>query len=269
MIVFEGLSKCYRGSTKKAVDNLSFRVEAGEIFGFLGPNGAGKSTTIKCLTGILSFTEGNIKICDKDVKTDAIEAKRHIGYVPDEHITYEGLKAIEYINFIADVFGVSIEDRKERIARLSQLFGLEDRLNDSISSYSHGMKQKLSIISALVHDPDVWVLDEPMTGLDPQSAYNLKQLMLEHASRGKVVFFSSHVLDVVEKICTKVAIIDKGKLVAVGDIDALKKQQEDGSLEELFLNLTNIDDKKTDDTIRTPDLPQKKRGLFSKKDDLL
>ncbi len=271
MLTFKNLSKTYRGSEQKAVDNLTFTVNAGEIFGFLGPNGAGKSTTIKCLTGILAYEEGDIEVCGYNLKTQPIEAKHHIGFVPDEHITYEGLKAIEYVNFIADVFAVPEQDRVTRIAHLAELFGLEGRLNESISTYSHGMKQKLSIIAALVHDPDVWVLDEPMTGLDPQSAYNLKQLMAEHAKKGKVVFFSSHVLDVVEKICTKVAIIDNGRLLAVGDIKELKEQQEDSTLEELFLGLTTQADEKGEEDTSPPqvELPKPKKGLFSRKNDLL
>lgn len=275
MIEIEGLSKTYKGSGVKAVDDVTFTVNGGEIYGFLGPNGAGKSTTIKCLTGIFTYDAGTIRICGEDMKQNPIAAKKRIGYVPDEHITYEGLKGAEYVNFIADVFEVPQEERKERTEKLAALFGLSDRLNDSISSYSHGMKQKLSIIAALVHDPDVWILDEPMTGLDPQSAYNLKQLMAEHAAKGKVVFFSSHVLDVVEKVCTKVAVIDKGKLLAAASIEELKNKDGDESLEEFFLSLT----KQAEETFSeqpqiAPQPASKKRGLFGglfgrKDDDLL
>lgn len=273
MIEIKGLSKTYKGSGVKAVDDITFNVEGGEIFGFLGPNGAGKSTTIKMLTGIYNYDAGSIKICGVDMKEAPIEAKRHIGYVPDEHITYEGLRGAEYVNFIADIFGVPQEERKERTEKLAAMFGLTDRLGDSISSYSHGMKQKLSIIAALVHDPDVWILDEPMTGLDPQSAFNLKQLMAEHAAKGKAVFFSSHVLDVVEKVCTKVAVIDGGKLLTVSSIEELKNKDGDESLEEFFLNLTKQAETQQaeEQQAYVPPVQQKKRslfgGLFGKKDD--
>lgn len=275
MIEIEGLSKTYKGSGVKAVDDVTFTVNGGEIYGFLGPNGAGKSTTIKCLTGIFTYDEGTIKICGEDMKQNPIAAKKHIGYVPDEHITYEGLNGAEYVNFIADIFEVPPDERKERTEKLAALFGLSDRLNDSISSYSHGMKQKLSIIAALVHDPDVWILDEPMTGLDPQSAYNLKQLMAEHAAKGKVVFFSSHVLDVVEKVCTKVAVIDKGKLLAAASIEELRNKDGDESLEEFFLSLTKQAEETFSEQPRIAPQPvPKKRGLFGglfgrKDDDLL
>ncbi len=238
MIEIINLTKEYNNSKIKAVDNISFNVAGGEIYGFLGPNGAGKSTTIKCLTGILPFSEGHIKICGIDIKEEPVKAKTNIGYVPDEHIIYEGLTGLEYISFIADVFSVPTNERKERIERYAKLFDMQSNLNNKMSSYSHGMKQKISLISALVHEPKVWVLDEPMTGLDPQSSYNLKQLMAEHAKQGNVVFFSSHVLDVVQKVCTKVAIIDKGKLITVCDMKELKEKRADMSLEELFLNLT-------------------------------
>lgn len=238
MIEIINLVKEYRGGNVKAVDDVSFKVESGDIFGFLGPNGAGKSTTIKCMTGILPITEGHIKICGTNIAEEPVKAKMNIGYVPDEHIIYEGLTGFEYITFIADVFGVPNAERKDKIEKLAKLFEMDGKLNSKISSYSQGMKQKTSLIAALVHEPKVWVLDEPMTGLDPKSAFNLKQLMTEHAKEGNVVFFSSHVLEVVQKICTKVAIIDKGKLITICDMDELKSKREDMSLEELFLNLT-------------------------------
>lgn len=240
MLEINNLTKTYANSSVKAVDGLSLKIDGGEIFGFLGPNGAGKSTTIKCLTGILPFNEGNIKICGYDIKENPIEAKRRIGYVADEHILYDGLTGLQYVNFIADVFSVSSDERRERIEKYAPLFDMSDKMNDKISSYSHGMKQKISIISALVHEPEVWVLDEPMTGLDPKSSYELKRLMTERAESGKLVFFSSHVLEVVEKLCTKVAIINKGKTVTVCDIDELHERRSDLSLEELFLSLTGV-----------------------------
>lgn len=239
MIDIYMLSKTYSNSNVKAVEELTLKIGAGEIFGFLGPNGAGKSTTIKCLTGILPFSEGSISICGVNLKDEPVLAKSHIGYVADEHILYEGLTGLQYINFIADVFKVTAEDRKERIEKYAATFDMTDKLGQKISSYSHGMKQKTSVIAALVHEPEVWILDEPMTGLDPKSSYALKQLMIEHAGQGKLVFFSSHVLEVVEKLCTKIAIIDKGRLVTVCDMKELKEKRQDLSLEELFLGLTN------------------------------
>lgn len=238
MIEITNFSKEYKGSGKKAVDNISLKVDGGEIFGFLGPNGAGKSTTIKCMTGILPFKDGQINICGINISTDPVKAKMKIGFVPDEHVIYDSLTGFEYINFISDIFEVPINERKERVEKYTKLFDMEGKLGNKISSYSHGMKQKISIISALVHEPEVWILDEPMTGLDPQAAYNLKQLMIEHSNQGKVVFFSSHVLEVVEKICTKVAIIDKGKIISICDMKELGEKRSDISLEQLFLNLT-------------------------------
>lgn len=246
MIEISNLTKQYRGSSAKAVENLSLTINGGEIFGFLGPNGAGKSTTIKCITGILPYTEGHIRICGDDLAADSVKAKKHIGFVPDEHLLYEALTGLQYINFIADIYEVEASLRKERISKYEALFGMEGKLDNKISTYSHGMKQKTSLIAALVHDPEIWILDEPMTGLDPKSAYHLKQLMAEHAKSGKTVFFSSHVLDVVEKICTRVAIIDKGKLVTVCDMQELSEKRGDISLEQLFLTLTRSEGESND-----------------------
>ena len=237
MIEITNFSKTYRGSGKRAVDNLSFTVADGEIFGFLGPNGAGKSTTIKCITGILDYEEGSIVINGADVKSDPINAKKKIGYVADEHFLYEGLTGRQYVNFILDIFQVAKEEREAKIKEYAEIFEMSSHLDESVSSYSHGMKQKISLIATLSHSPEVFILDEPMTGLDPEGAFNLKQIMAKLASEGKTVFFSSHVLEVVEKICTKVAIIDDGKLVAVCDIQELKEKKE--TLEELFLKLTD------------------------------
>lgn len=238
MIQISNFSKTYSGSGVKAVDDISFTVSDGEIFGFLGPNGAGKSTTIKCMTGILSFSDGHIVINGSDIKDYPVEAKKKIGFVPDEHVIYEGLTGMQYINFIADVFDISNQNRKELMDKYLPLFGMQDKINDKISSYSHGMKQKVSILAALVHDPEVFILDEPMTGLDPQSSYELKTVMQDFAKSGKTVFFSSHILDVVEKLCTRVAIIDNGRLITVLDIKELKERRSDLSLEEFFLTLT-------------------------------
>ena len=242
MIEINGLSKSYKGSGRLALDSLSLTVNDGEIFGFLGPNGAGKSTAIKCMTGILSFTQGTVKICGVDMNVDPVGAKKKIGYVPDEHLLYEGLTGRQYVNFISDIFGVDKSRREELTKKYADEFGLSDRLDETISNYSHGMKQKIAVIAALVHEPDVFILDEPMLGLDPKSAYVLKKTMREYADNGKTVFFSSHILEVVEKICDRVAIIDGGKLIAVCDIQELKEKRSDMSLEQLFLTLTGGED---------------------------
>ena len=254
MIEINGLSKSYKGSGRLALDSLSLTVNDGEIFGFLGPNGAGKSTAIKCMTGILSFTQGTIKICGVDMNVDPVGAKKKIGYVPDEHLLYEGLTGRQYVNFISDIFGVDKSRREELTKKYADEFGLSDRLDETISNYSHGMKQKIAVIAALVHEPDIFILDEPMLGLDPKSAYILKKTMREYADNGKTVFFSSHILEVVEKICDRVAIIDGGKLIAVCDIQELKEKRGDLSLEQLFLSLTggegvfDIEDEPSDKT---------------------
>ncbi len=239
MLEISHLTKTYAGSHSPSVDNISFTVNDGEIFGFIGPNGAGKSTTIKCITGIISVTDGDVIVNGKSLKTNPLAAKADIGYVSDDHALYEGLTGIEYINFISDVFRVGAAEREERLNRLAALFSLEDAVKKQISTYSHGMKQKLNIIGALIHEPKIWILDEPMTGLDPKSAYNLKKLMREHADKGNIVFFSSHVLEVVEKVCDRIAIIDGGHLVTVCTLDELKARNVDRSLEELFLKLTD------------------------------
>ena len=242
MIEINGLSKTYKGTGLKALDSLCLSVNDGEIFGFLGPNGAGKSTAIKCITGILSFTEGSVKVGGVSLKDDPVAAKRQIGFVPDEHLLYEGLTGRQYIDFIADIFGVDKARRRGLTEKYAADFGLKERLDDVISDYSHGMKQKVAVIAALVHEPNVFILDEPMLGLDPKSAYILKKTMREYADSGKTVFFSSHMLEVVEKICDRVAIIDKGKLVTVCDMQELKEKRSDLSLEQLFLSLTGGED---------------------------
>lgn len=244
MIQISNFSKTYAGSGVKAVDDVSFTVGNGEIFGFLGPNGAGKSTTIKCMTGILGFSDGNIIISGADIRENPVEAKKKIGFVPDEHVIYEGLTGMQYIDFIADVFGVETARRKELMDSYLPRFGMKDKITEKIASYSHGMKQKISLLAALVHEPEVFILDEPMTGLDPQSSYELKNIMAEYAAQGKTVFFSSHVLEVVEKVCTRVAIIDNGKLITICDMKELKEKRSDLSLEELFLNLTRTSEGK-------------------------
>lgn len=248
MLEITNLVKKYKNSDKLAVDNVSFTVGEGEVFGFLGPNGAGKSTTIKCACGILPFDSGSIKICGHNIKDDAIAAKRNIGYVSDNHALYDRLTAREYLSFICDIYGVGVNDRRTRADKYLSLFELTEAYDTPIRSYSHGMKQKICVIGALIHNPKLWILDEPMTGLDPKSAYELKELMKEHCKEGNSVFFSSHVLEVVEKVCDKVAIIDGGKLVTSFDIADLKDMKDNKSLEDVFLSLT--EDKPADGEIK-------------------
>ena len=231
-------SKRYKNSEKLAVDDISFEVNEGEVFGFLGPNGAGKSTTIKCITGILPITEGTISICGHNIVDDPVQAKMNIGFVPDNHQMYEQLTAREYINFMADIYHVGKEDRKIRADKMLELFDLSSVVDNQISTFSHGMKQKICVIGALVHNPKLWILDEPLTGLDPKSSYELKQLMKEHCKEGNSVFFSSHMLEVVEKLCDRISIINKGKLVMTGDLDEIKAKSSDSSLEDIFLSIT-------------------------------
>jgi ABC-2 type transport system ATP-binding protein len=239
MIEFKDVSKSYI-KDKKSVDSLNFSVQDGEIFGFLGPNGAGKTTTIKMLTGILDIdVGGDILIDGKSIKSNPLEAKKQFGYIPDSPDMFLKLKGIEYLNFIADIYEISKEDRKERIENLAKKFKIYDDLDSRMESYSHGMRQKLMIISVLLHNPKNWILDEPMTGLDPKSAFDLKEMMKVHAKNGNTVFFSTHVLEVAEKLCDRIGIINKGKLLFVGTFEEMKsKLKENASLEELFLEIT-------------------------------
>ena len=234
MIEINNISKEYK-KNKKAM-----KINNGEIFGFLGPNGAGKTTTIKMITGILDVDEGDILIDNYSIKSKPVEAKKNIGLVLDNPDVFLKLKGIEYLNFVADVYDVSEEQRISVIKNLSEIFELKDVLNNKIQSYSHGMKQKLLIISSLLSNPKNWILDEPMTGLDPKSFFELKNLMREHAQNGNAVFFSTHILDVAEKLCDRVAIIDKGKLLFIGTYQEMKDElEENKSLEELFMEITN------------------------------
>lgn len=219
----------------KAVDNISFDVEEGQIFGFIGKNGAGKSTTIKCLTGQLPITEGSIHVLGCDVAKDPLGAKRKIGFCPDDHAVYENMTGRQYVNFIADVFMVGGE-REERIKRLVERFTIGYAFDRYIGTYSHGMKQKICLIASLVHEPELWVLDEPLTGLDVSMVQQVRQAMLDHKSSGRTVFYSSHNLDVVQKICDKAAFINKGKLVEVIDIKEFNKSG--NSLEDYFFKVT-------------------------------
>lgn len=241
MIEINNVSKMYK-KNMKVIDNLNLKIEDGEIFGFLGPNGAGKTTTIEMITGILEIDEGDILIDKKSIQKEPLEAKKLMGLVPDNPEVFLKLKGIEYLNFIADVYEVPTDDRIEKIKKYCEKFEIFDVLNNKIESYSHGMKQKLLIVGTLLHNPKNWLLDEPMTGLDPKSVFYLKELMREHAKKGNTVFFSTHILDVAEKLCDRIGIIDKGKLLFVGKYDDMKKKlKENRSLEELFMEITEND----------------------------
>lgn len=229
----QGYTKSYGGS-KKAADNVTLTVEAGDIYGFIGHNGAGKSTTIRAVVGVLDFTEGNIYIDGHSVKEESMACKRVTAYIPDNPDLYENLTGIQYLNFIADVFDIDEATRAERIQKYGDMFEITEALGDLISSYSHGMKQKVAIISALIHEPKLMVLDEPFVGLDPKASFTLKQIMHEMCENGAAVFFSTHVLDVAEKLCNKVAIIKQGKIIAAGTMEELTQGQ---SLEEVFLEV--------------------------------
>ena len=238
MIKLENVSKSYVKG-KKSVDTLNLEIKDGEIFGFLGPNGAGKTTTIKMITGILNSDEGKILVDDKDIKTDSISAKKTIGFVPDTPDIFLKLKGIEYLNFMGDIYEVPREIRKQRIEELTKKFEIYDNLNEEMQGYSHGMRQKIILCGALLSNPKNWILDEPMTGLDPKASYDLKEMMRKHAKEGNCVFFSTHVLEVAEKLCDRVGIINKGKLIFVGTFDEMKsKIKDNGTLEELFLEIT-------------------------------
>ena len=232
MLRIEHLTKKY--GEKKAVDDLSLHIEKGEIYGFIGHNGAGKTTTIKSVVGILDFDEGEIFIDGKSVKKDSLECKRVIAYIPDNPDLYEFMSGLQYLNFISDIFGVEEKDRKERIEKYSTAFEIKEDLSSPISSYSHGMKQKLAIISALVHDPKLIIMDEPFVGLDPIASHLLKDIMREKCNEGGAIFFSTHVLEVAEKLCDKIAIIKGGKLIKSGTMEEVKG---DSSLESVFLEL--------------------------------
>lgn len=242
MIQFENVVKQYGKSNVRAVDNLTLHVQKGSTLGFIGPNGAGKTTTIRLLTGILQPTSGRVLVNGIDMAKDPIAAKRLIGFVPDAHEMYDRLTGLEYLNFMADVYGVSKADRKAHIEKYLELFGLEDASRQQIRSYSRGMRQKLTIIGALIHNPPVWVLDEPMVGLDPRAAHILKEEMRQHCEKGNTVFFSTHVLDVAEKHCDGIAIINKGQLVAQGSLEELRKGEGAESLEQLFLEMTDAEE---------------------------
>ncbi|MFA7560645.1 MAG: ATP-binding cassette domain-containing protein [Candidatus Izemoplasmatales bacterium] len=239
MIKITNFSKKYGHSDIYAVKDFSLEVNKGEIFGFLGHNGAGKSTTIKSLVGIQSITKGEMEICGYSIKSQPLEAKLQIGYVSDNHALYEKLTGREYIQYVADLYKVDCETRNRRLDELLEQFNLAYAIDQEIKSYSHGMKQKLVVIAALIHEPPVWILDEPLTGLDPTSAYQIKESMKAHAAKGNIVFFSSHVIEVVEKICNRIAIITKGKLQGIYNMDEIRKNNI--SLEELYMSKINTE----------------------------
>ena len=237
LLQIENYTKVYSG-TKKAADNITLNVEAGDIYGFIGHNGAGKSTTIRAIVGVLDFTDGEIFIDGHSVKKEPIECKKVTAYIPDNPDLYENLTGIQYLNFVADVFEIDADVREARIREYADKLDITSALGDPISSYSHGMKQKVAIISALIHEPKLMVMDEPFVGLDPKAAYDLKEIMHDMCKKGTAVFFSTHVLDVAEKLCNKVAIIKAGKIIANGTMEELVG---DKSLEEVFLE--EIDEK--------------------------
>lgn len=232
MLNITNLTKCY--GEKRAVDDLTLHIAPGEIYGFIGHNGAGKTTTLKCAVGILRFDSGEIEINGISVKSDPTACKRLIAYIPDNPDIYEFMTGIRYLNFVADVYGVSAADRAERIRRYGDAFELTDDLAQPVSAYSHGMKQKLAIISAWLHDPKLIIMDEPFVGLDPKAAHLLKQMMREVCDAGGAIFFSTHVLEVAEKLCDRIAIIKNGRLIRSGTMEEVKG---DESLEEVFLEL--------------------------------
>ena len=237
MLTIQNLTKRY--GQKLAVDHLSLQIAPGEIYGFIGHNGAGKTTTLKACCGILQFDEGEITIDGMSIREQPLQCKKNMAYLPDNPDLYDFLSGVRYLNLIADIFQVSKKDREERIRKYADLFQLTDDLAQPISSYSHGMKQKLAIISAWLHQPRLILMDEPFVGLDPKAAFLLKEMMRQHCAQGGSIFFSTHVLEVAEKLCDKVAIIKEGKLIASGSMEAVKG---DASLEDVFLELedTNV-----------------------------
>ena len=232
MLRIKNLTKTY--GNKKAVDDLSLHIQRGEIYGFIGHNGAGKTTTLKSVVGILDFDEGEILIDSKSIRKSPVECKRLIAYIPDNPDLYDFMSGIKYLNFVSDIFGVASDERQEKIRKYADAFELTKDLAQPVSSYSHGMKQKLAVISAWLHSPKLIVMDEPFVGLDPKAAFNLKEMMREHCDKGGAIFFSTHVLEVAEKLCDKVAIIKQGKLIKSGTMEEVRG---DESLEEVFLEL--------------------------------
>ena len=237
VIKLENVTKTYN-KTVRAVDDISFHVKGGEIVGFIGPNGSGKTTTMKMITGILKADVGKVIVNGFNIRRDPIKAKASIGYIADSPDMFLRLKGKEFLDLIGDIYHVPINKRKERIEEFASRFELTDALSSAMMSYSHGMRQKIMIVAALLHNPPVWILDEPMVGLDPKSAFELKQMMRDHAKAGNAVFFSTHVLEVAEKLCDRVIVIKKGNLLFDGTLESLEAQSKSESLEEIFLELT-------------------------------
>lgn len=239
MLEITDFSKVYPNG-KVAVDRLNLKVEPGEIFGFIGHNGAGKTTTIRAVAGVLDFTDGEITIGGRSVKSEPVKAKELCAYIPDNPMLYDYLTGMQYLNFVGDMYRVPIEKRRTLIAKYAAALELKDDLGGLVSSYSHGMKQKLAIISALIHEPKLFILDEPFVGLDPKASHTLKQIMAELCRAGCAIFFSTHVLDTAEKLCTRIGIIKNGRIIACGDMAQVKG---DSSLEDVFLELTDEEEK--------------------------
>lgn len=238
MISLKHVTKVYGDSSKKAVDDLSWEIEDGKITGFIGPNGAGKTTTLKMITGIIAPTEGEILINGKSITGEPLLAKRQFGFVADDPDAFLRIRGIEYLNFMGDLYRVDVRARQRFIDDTAKRFDMEDALSSRISSYSHGMRQKIMVMGALIHTPPVWILDEPLTGLDPRSAHELKTMMREHADAGHSVLFSTHVLEVAEKLCDRIAIINHGKQVYLGTLEELKAAYPAETLENIFLEIT-------------------------------
>lgn len=239
MISIQNVSKTYGNTGKKAVDSINWKIPDGSITGFIGPNGAGKSTTLKMITGIVTPDEGQITLNGCDIRHSPLDAKKQFGFVSDSPDKFLRLKGIEYLGFCADIYEVPQSDRRLRIDSLARRFDMTDALGSTIMSYSHGMRQKIMVMGALLHNPSIWILDEPLTGLDPNSAFILKDMMREHASAGNTVLFSTHVLEIAEKLCDQVAIINHGKIIFTGTLEELKAQYpKDASLESIFLEMT-------------------------------
>ena len=239
MIDLKNVTKTYAKNKKLAVDDLTLHVDGGELFGFIGPNGAGKTTTIKMMTGILQPDGGTVTMAGHSMVGERLEAQRLIGFVPDGNDLYDRLSGMEYLNFMADIYQVDAARRKAHIEKYLELFELGDAINNQVRSYSKGMKQKLVVIGALIHNPPIWILDEPLSGLDPRAAHLLKEEMIRHCKEGNTVFFSTHVLEVAEKLCTRIGVISHGALRAQGTLEELRSGDVDASLEELFLELTD------------------------------
>ncbi len=238
MVKIDNVTKSYNGKDN-AVNKLNLNIEDGKILGLLGPNGAGKTTTIKMITGIIQPTLGDVEINNISITKEPVKAKEQFGYVPDSPDMFLRFTGLEYLNFMADVYNVDVNTRKSKIEELAKRFEMTTALGDKIQSYSHGMRQKIVVMGVILHDPKVWILDEPLTGLDPKSAFTLKEMMREHADAGNTVIFSTHVLEVAEKVCDEVAIINKGQLIFNGTLEDMRKEfKENESLEEMFLEIT-------------------------------